>query len=62
MTRGMRIGLICVIGLLVMGIGGLAGFMLKPSTPQTTDSMAGALGGPFALTAADGRTVTDQSY
>jgi len=42
--------------------------MLIPSEPQITKSMtgaismAGAIGGPFTLTAADGRTVTDQTY
>jgi protein SCO1/2 len=62
MTRGLRIALVCAVALLVIGTGGLAVLMLMPSTPQTTDSMAGALGGPFTLTAMDGRAVTDETY
>jgi protein SCO1/2 len=62
MTRTLRILLACAIALLVIGTGGLAALMLIPSAPQTTNSMVGALGGPFTLTATDGRTVTDQTY
>jgi protein SCO1 len=62
MTRGLRILLACAVALLVIGTGGLAALMLIPSAPQTISSMTGALGGPFTLTATDGRTVTDQTY
>ncbi len=62
MTRGLRIPLACAIALMVIGTGGLAALMLVPSAPQQTSSMAAALGGPFTLTATDGRTVTDQTY
>ena len=62
MTRGLRIVLACAIALLVIGTGGLAALLLVPSPPQTTNSMVGALGGPFTLTATDDRTVTDQTY
>jgi protein SCO1 len=62
MTRGLRILLACAIALLVVGTGGLAALMLVTSASQTANSQAGALGGPFALTSADGRTVTDQTY
>src|SRR5947199_2146908 len=62
MTRGLRILLACTVALLVVGAGGLAALMLIPSAPQKTNSMLGALGGPFTLTATDGRTVTDQTY
>ena len=62
MTRSLRIVVACAIALLVIGSGGLAALLLVPSPPQTTNSMLGALGGPFALTAADDRTVTDQTY
>lgn len=62
MTRGNRIVLACSIALLVIGSGGLAALLLVPSTPTTTNSMLGALGGPFTLTATDGRAVTDQTY
>lgn len=62
MTRGLPIALVCAVAVLVIGTGGLAALLLMPSTPQTTNAMAGALGGPFTLTATDGRTVTDQSY
>jgi protein SCO1 len=62
MTRTLRILLACAIALLVIVTGGLAALMLIPSAPETTNSMVGALGGPFTLTATDGRTVTDQTY
>jgi cytochrome oxidase Cu insertion factor (SCO1/SenC/PrrC family) len=62
MTRPLRIVLACAIALLVIGTGGFAALMLIPSAPQTTSSMVGALGGPFTLTATDGRAVTDQTY
>jgi protein SCO1/2 len=62
MTRGLRVLLVCAIALLVIGTGGLAALVLIPSAPQTTNSMLGALGGPFMLTATDGRIVTDQTY
>ena len=61
MTRSLRIVLACAIALLVIGMGGLAALMLIPS-PQTTKSMIGDLGAPFALTATDGRAVTEQTY
>ena len=51
MTRWLRIALACAIALLVIGTGGLAALVLVPLHPQTTNSMAGALGGPFTLTA-----------
>jgi protein SCO1/2 len=47
---------------MVIGAGGLAALMLIPPVPPTTNSMVGALGGPFALTATDGRTVTDETF
>ena len=62
MTRPFRIVLACSIALLVIGTGGFAVLMLILSAPQTTNSMVGALGGPFTLTATDDRTVTDQTY
>src|SRR5438552_1815720 len=62
MTRGLRIVLACVVALLVIGTGGLVALMLIPSAPQITNPQAGALGGPFTLISADGRTVTDQTY
>lgn len=62
MTRALRVVLACAVALLVIGTGGLAALMLIPSAPQTTNSMVGALGGPFTLTATDGSAVTDQSY
>jgi protein SCO1 len=62
MTRPLRIVLACAIALLVIGTGGLAALMLISPAPHTTNSMHGALGGPFTLTGTDGSTVTDQSY
>lgn len=62
MTRSLWMLLACAVGLFVVGTGGLAALMLIPSAPTTTSSMAGALGGPFTLTATDGRTITDQTY
>jgi hypothetical protein len=62
MTRGIRVFLACAIALLVIGAGGLAALLLVPMAPKVTNSMVGALGGPFTLTATDGRAVTDQTY
>jgi protein SCO1/2 len=62
MTRDLRILLACAIALIAVGTGELAALMLIPSTPQTTSSMTGALGGSFTLTATGGRKVTDQTY
>lgn len=62
MSRSLRIVVACAVALLVIGTAGLAALMLIPSPPQITNSMLGALGGPFTLTATDGRTVTDQTY
>src|SRR5262249_43170764 len=69
MTRNIRILLGGAIALMVIATAGLAALMLIPaSVPQITKSMTGAMsiaggiGGPFTLTAADGRTITHQTY
>ena len=62
MTRNPRILLGCAVALMVIATAGLAALMLIPSVPHMTSSMTGALGGPFTLTAADGQTVTDQTF
>jgi protein SCO1/2 len=68
MTRGTRILLVSAISLMVIAAGGLGALTLIPAGPQITKSMtgamsiAGAIGGPFTLTATDGRTVTDKTY
>ena len=51
------------VSLMVISAGGVAALMLIPaSMPKITSSLAGAIGGPFTLTSADGRTVTDRTY
>jgi protein SCO1/2 len=62
MTRKIRILLASAISLMVIAAAGLAALMLIPTVPQITKSLNSAIGGPFTLTAADGRTVTDQTY
>ena len=63
MTRNIRILLAGAISLMVIATAGLAALMLIPaSVPKITSSLASAIGGPFELTAADGRTVTDQTF
>jgi protein SCO1/2 len=63
MTRGLRILLACAITLIVIAVGGLAMVLLVPAAPQrVVTTVTGDLGGPFTLTANDGRTVTDQTY
>jgi protein SCO1/2 len=62
MTRASRLLLVSAVGLLIL-IGGLTVMMLFP-TPQVTQAIrsAASIGGPFTLTASDGRTVTDRTY
>jgi protein SCO1 len=62
MTRNTRILLASAISLMVVAAAALVALMLIPAAPQITKSMTGAIGGPFTLTATDGRTVTDQTY
>ena len=63
MTRSLRILLACAIALIVVGAGSLAAVMLFPAPPQRViTTVTGKLGGPFTLTASDGRIVTDQTY
>ena len=63
MTRNLRVLLACAIALIVVGAGSLAAVMLFPAPPQRViTTVTGGLGGPFTLTASDGRTVTDQTY
>lgn len=63
MTRNIRILLACAVALLAVGAGGLAALMLIPdSAPRISRSLGAAIGGPFTLTATDGRTVTDETY
>lgn len=62
MTRGLRILVACAVALMVIGAGGLAALIMIPWPPQTINTQAGKLGGPFILTATDGRSVTDQTY
>jgi protein SCO1/2 len=63
MTRNLRILLVGAIALMVIAGGGLAALLLIPAPlTQVRTSIAGAMGGPFTLTASDGRTVTDETY
>lgn len=63
MNHKLRILLASAITLMVVGAGGLAALLLVPVSPQRiVTSVTGELGGPFALTASDGRTVTYQTY
>jgi protein SCO1/2 len=63
MTRNLRILVVCAIVLMVGAAGGLAALLLiTASAPQMTRSLTGAIGGPFTLTASDGRTVTDETF
>ncbi len=63
MPRNLRILPVCAIAAMVIAAAGLAGLLLMPaSAPQIAGSPTGGIGGPFTLTASDGRTVTDQTY
>jgi protein SCO1/2 len=63
MNRNIRILLVCAIAVIGIGTAGLVVLLLFPAaTPKIASSLAGAIGGPFTLTATDGRTVTDQTY
>lgn len=63
MTRPVRLLLVVASGLAVLGASLLAGALLMPR-PRTSEAArpTGPIGGPFTLTAADGKTVSDQSY
>jgi protein SCO1/2 len=62
MTRSSRLLLVSAVGLVIL-IGGLAAMMLfrSPQITQAVRSLA-PIGGPFTLTASDGRTVTERTY
>ena len=49
------------VALLIIAGGGFAVLMLMTS-PHSRTSLSPAIGGPFALTASDGRTISDQTY
>ncbi len=62
MSRLSRLLIVCAVGLALLG-GGLAAMLLYRA-PQAIEAArsAAAIGGPFALTASDGRTVIDRTY
>jgi protein SCO1/2 len=63
MSRNIRMLLAGAVSLMVISAGGLAALMLIPApAPKIASLVTGSIGGPFTLTAADGRTVTDQTY
>ena len=63
MTRNIRILLSSTIAVVVIGAAGLVASTLIPApAPKIASLVTGSIGGPFTLTAADGRTVTDQTY
>lgn len=63
MTRATRILTATAISLMVISVAGLAVLMPVPLSPQRiVTTVTGELGGPFMLTASDGRTVTDLTY
>jgi protein SCO1/2 len=63
MTGKIRLLLLCAIALTLIGATGLTILtLIRESGSQITRSLTGAIGGPFTLTASDGRTVTDQTY
>lgn len=65
MTRSLRFFLVLGVGLLVFD--GALFFLARPPrpahlAPTVVSTGAAAIGGPFTLVAADGRTVTDATY
>jgi protein SCO1/2 len=67
MTRSVRFFLILGIGLLILDGAVFALAMNRPRVadepqPKVVSSGTAAIGGPFALVTADGRTVTEQTY
>jgi protein SCO1/2 len=67
MTRGVRFFLILGVGLLAID-GAVFGLMMRrapeahPPQGNIVSSGTAAIGGPFALVTADGKSVTDQTY
>jgi protein SCO1/2 len=63
MTRNARMLLAGAVSLVIISAGGLAALtLIHAPAPKIASSLTGAIGGPFTLTATDGRTVTDQTY
>lgn len=62
MTRKLRIVLASAVALMVISTGGFVALLLTLLAPQSAGSSINSIGGPFTLTASDGRTVTDQTY
>jgi protein SCO1 len=62
MTRKTSIVLVGAIALLLLGGIALSRLLPEPTLQTARSIQTGAIGGPFALTAADGHTVTDQTY
>ena len=62
MNRTRRLLIVSAVSVVIL-IGGLAAMMLFPA-PQVTQTIRAfaQIGGPFSLTASDGRTVTDESF
>ena len=59
-----RSRLIVVLALVLLAVGGavVATTLTRNRGPQVAASSTGSIGGPFTLVAADGKTVTDQTY
>lgn len=63
MTRNLRILLACAVAAMLISAAGLVLLLAVPKPLlQATKSLTGAIGGPFTLTASDGRTVTDETF
>jgi protein SCO1/2 len=63
MIRSARLLLIVAAGFAVLGAGLLANLMLSPGAePTETARSTASIGGPFALIATDGKTVSDQTF
>jgi protein SCO1 len=63
MSRNYRYFLIGLLGLIALCAAGFAGVLLSGARPPILRAyMTSAIGGPFALVADDGKTVTDRTY
>src|SRR5260221_14492452 len=62
MTRRSALIVVFALALLALGSAWMTIALITNRVPEQTSSSSAQIGGPFTLVAADGKTVTDQTY